>query len=432
MSSSTSLVRAELPVVDAEFVIHPAALMAAESSLTMPMPSMVFTTSAPLTMGVELELQLINVETQNLTTEADDLLRRLQKQPVAPHLKPEITQSMIEINSGVHARIDTLQPEMLMIRDALVTEAKRMNIGICGGGNHPFQRWNDRRIYPTDRFLAVAEKYGYLAKQFTVFGQHIHIGVESGDDAMYLTHSFSKYVPHFVALAASSPFYQDADTSFDSSRLSIVNAFPLAGHAPEVLRWDEFLNYFDKMFAAGAIASMKDFYWDIRPKPEFGTVELRICDTPLTVELACDLAAYAQTLAAWLLNDREHGASVYNISDLYLPYAINRFEACRYGLHAELIHAERVDGGINRMLGEEIMMTIQHLKPYAQTLGTEEALQRLSQMVFTNQNGARWLRERFRETDSMWDVVAAARRDEKGNTSKYERCGAKSAESTRW
>jgi glutamate---cysteine ligase / carboxylate-amine ligase len=402
--------RSDLPIVDADFfeIVSPTVKDASTQSLA-------FKSSAPLTMGVELELQLINVETQNLTTEADDLLRRVQKDAVAPHLKPEITQSMIEINSGVHARHETLLPEMLMIRDALVAEAKRMNIGICGGGNHPFQRWNDRRIYPTDRFLAVAEKYGYLAKQFTVFGQHIHIGVENGDDAMYLTHSFARYVPHFVALAASSPFYQDADTSFDSSRLSIVNAFPLAGHAPEVLRWDEFLNYFDKMQAAGAVSSMKDFYWDIRPKPEFGTVELRICDTPLTVELACDLAAYAQTLAAWLLDQRDRGASVFNIHDLYLPYAINRFEACRYGLGAELIHAERVDNGINRMLREEITVTIQALKPYAETLGTREALERIAMQVFNNQNGARWLRERYRESESMWDVVAAATERWKGN-----------------
>lgn len=367
--------------------------------------SLPFTTSAPLTIGVELELQLINVETQNLTTEADDLLRRLQKQPVAPHLKPEITQSMIEINSGVHARFDTLLPEMMMIRDALLAEARRMNIGICGGGNHPFQRWNDRRIYPTDRFLAVAEKYGYLAKQFTVFGQHIHIGVADGDDAMYLTHSFARYVPHFVALAASSPFYQDADTAFDSSRLSIVNAFPLAGHAPEVLGWGEFLNYFDKMSAAGAVSSMKDFYWDIRPKPEFGTVELRICDTPLTVGLACDLAAYAQTIAAWLLADRGRGASVFNVADIYLPYALNRFEACRYGFSGELIN---IESGIGRILGEDILAIIDTLKPFAATLGTEESLARIAHMVFTRRNGARWLRDRFADTDSMWDVVAGA------------------------
>jgi glutamate---cysteine ligase / carboxylate-amine ligase len=396
-----------LPVIDIEDVEASTALTVHTSAtFTQIEPhALAFTQSTPLTMGVELELQLINVETQNLTTEADDLLRRMSKHAVAPNLKPEITQSMIEVNSTVHSRFDTLLPELLGIRDALVAEAKRMNIGICGGGNHPFQKWNERRIYPNDRFLAVAEKYGYLAKQFTVFGQHIHIGVDNGDDAMYLTHSFGRFVPHFVALAASSPFYQDADTSFDSSRLSIVNAFPLAGHAPEVFEWNQFLRYFDKMADAGVVSSMKDFYWDIRPKPEFGTVELRICDTPLTVELACDLAAYAQTLAAWLLEDRSRGATYTNIEDLYLPYAINRFEACRYGLRAELVDMQT---GIGRMLAEDFMTTLGLIQQQALNLGTIEPLQRLSRMVLNDQNGSRWLRAQYKDTESMWDVVSRA------------------------
>ena len=361
-----------------------------------------FTPSTPLTMGVELELQLINVETQNLTTEADDLLRRTAKHKIAPNLKPEITQSMIEVNSSVHARFDTLQPELREIRDALVAEAKRMNIGICGGGNHPFQKWHERRIFPTDRFLAVAEKYGYLAKQFTVFGQHIHIGVANGDDAMYLCHSFARYVPHFVALAASSPFYQDTDTSFDSSRLSIVNAFPLSGHAPEVFQWEQFTHYFDKMQASGVVETMKDFYWDIRPKPEYGTVELRICDTPLTVDHAADLAAYAQTLAAWLLDDRDRGASEASVMDLYLPYAVNRFQACRYGIQAELIE---VDTATRKPLAEDFINTVAKLQRYAAQLGTGESLQRLSRLSLSGNNGALWLREQFKDCESMWEVV---------------------------
>lgn len=372
--------------------------------IILPHP-LAFTPSTPLTMGVELELQLINVETQNLTTEADDLLRRIAKHKIAPNLKPEITQSMIEVNSSVHSRFDTLQPEMREIRDALVKEAKRMNIGICGGGSHPFQKWNERRIYPTDRFLAVAEKYGYLAKQFTVFGQHVHIGVANGDDAMYLCHSFARYVPHFVALAASSPFYQDTDTSFDSSRLSIVNAFPLAGHAPEVFQWEQFIKYFDKMQASGVVETMKDFYWDIRPKPEYGTVELRICDTPLTVDHACDLAAYAQTLAAWLLDDRRRGVSEASVMDLYLPYAVNRFQACRYGIQAELIEVETAS---RKPMAEDFINTVAKLQWYAAQLGTGESLQRLSRLTLSGNNGAVWLREQLKDCESMWEVVERA------------------------
>ena len=100
------------------------------------------------------------------------------------------------------------------------------------------------------------------------------------------TTRFSRYVPHFIALAASSPFYQGVDTAFDSSRLSVVNAFPLSGTMPWARDWEEFNAYYDRMHGLGIVQSMKDFYWDMRPKPEYGTVEIRVCDTPLTVDRA--------------------------------------------------------------------------------------------------------------------------------------------------
>ena len=156
-----------------------------------------------------------------------------------------------------------------------------LNLRVAGGGSHPFHDWADRRIFPTGRFRSILERYGYLAKQFTVFGQHIHVGCPGGDDAVYLIHMLTRYVPHFIALSAASPFYQGEDTQFQSSRLTSINAFPLAGHMPFVRDWAEFLEYYDKMRGFGIVASMKDFYWDIRPKPEYGTVEIRVCDTPL-------------------------------------------------------------------------------------------------------------------------------------------------------
>ncbi len=173
------------------------------------MPVLDFTQSQPLTFGVELELQLVNTSDYNLAADADDLLRRAADDGGAGELKPEITQSMIEINSSVHERYEPLLAELRATRDSLSAHARKMNVAIAGGGTHPFQKWSERKIFPTERFLSVSEKYGFLAKQFTVFGQHIHIGCASADDAIYLNHAgFIRYVPHFIALGASSPFYQ--------------------------------------------------------------------------------------------------------------------------------------------------------------------------------------------------------------------------------
>src|SRR3970040_699016 len=190
------------------------------------------------------------------------------------------------------------------MRQAVVRESGVLNVRVSGSGSHPFHDWADRRIYPNERFRYVVERYGYLAKQFTVFGQHIHVGCPGGDEAIYLTHMLTRYVPHFIALSAASPFYQGEDTSFQSSRLTAVSAFPLAGHMPFVADWAQFTDYCGGMKQCGIVASMKDFYWDIRPKPEYGTIEIRVCDTPLTVGRAAQLAAYAQALAAYYPAER--------------------------------------------------------------------------------------------------------------------------------
>ena len=138
---------------------------------------------------------LVNTRDFNLAPDADDLLRRATREAPGGELKPEITQSMVEINTSVHERYPELLAELLGMRDVLAGHARKMNVAICGGGTHPFQKWSDRKIYPTERFLSVSEKYGFLAKQFTVFGQHVHIGCASADDAIYLNHALIRYVP---------------------------------------------------------------------------------------------------------------------------------------------------------------------------------------------------------------------------------------------
>jgi carboxylate-amine ligase len=357
-----------------------------------------FKTSEPLTFGVELELMVLNTRDYNLSRGAPDLLARLAKTPLPSEVKPEITESMIEVNSAVHRRFAELRDELARTRDGIVDAAGRLNLAVSGGGSHPFHQWSDRRIFPTERFLKVSSLYGYLAKQFTVFGQHIHIGVESSNDAVYLTHRMARYIPHFIALSASSPFYQGEDTSFETSRLHAVSAFPLAGHMPEVASWDEFNRYFDEMAGYGIVASMKDFYWDIRPKPEYGTMEIRIGDTPLTVAGAAELAAYAQTLAADLLRERRTDP----IAPHYLVYGYNRFQACRFGFEAML-----ADPGAHThiRLREDLMATLMRLQRLGDELGTTDALRALGDRADRESNDSRWLRERFAETRNLSDVV---------------------------
>ena len=273
-----------------------------------------------------------------------------------------------------------------------------MNLRMAGGGSHPFHELSDRRIYPTERFEHILEVYGYLAKQFTIFGQHVHIGVPNGDEALYLTHIVSRYVPHFIALSASSPFQQGEDTSYQSSRLNTVSAFPLSGQVPFVRSWSEFLEYFNKMRGFGIVESMKDFYWDIRPKPEYGTVEIRVFDTPLTVERAAALAAYVQALARYILCGRPLPPS----REVYMVYNYNRFQACRYGLRGKLVDAYSQR---HVTIKEDILDMLRVIAPHAAELGATAALEQLMADVVTERSDAGWLREAYRSRGSLNDVA---------------------------
>jgi glutamate---cysteine ligase / carboxylate-amine ligase len=357
-----------------------------------------FNSSKPLTLGVELELQLVNRRDYNLTRAASDLLRRLSRVNHGFDIKPEITESMIEIATGVHTHIDPLLEELEKIRELLLSHAEKMNIGICGGGAHPFQHWDDQRIYNAERYQLVSELYGYLAKQFTVYGQHIHIGCPNGDAAVELGNFLGSYLPDFIALAASSPFYQGVDTAFQSSRLTSVNAFPLSGRMPGFSNWAEFTAYFEKMKSLGIVESMKDFYWDLRPKPEYGTIEIRVCDSPLDIRTAAILAAYAQALAAECFAGPTQGPH----PNAEKVHSYNRFQACRFGLKGRVI--DPVTGSV-ASLGERIDHTLNRIAPWFEKLDCPWALRALQEKISAPQEDADWLREIFAESASLPEMV---------------------------
>ena len=359
---------------------------------------MEFKQSGTCSVGVELELQIVNSRDYDLARDAADLIGLIEKTPHPGAVKPEITESMIELNSSIHSGHASLVAELKVIRNAVTQAAQRLNVRIAGGGSHPFHMWTDRRIYPTERFNHLLMLYGYLAKQFTIFGQHVHVGCPDGDAAIYLTHILSRYVPHFIALSASSPFQQGEDTAYQSSRLNTVSAFPLSGQIPFVHSWKEFLEYFERMRSYGIVESMKDFYWDIRPKPEYGTVEIRVFDTPLTVERAALLAAYVQTLARHILTDRPRPPS----RDVYVLYNHNRFQACRFGLEGRIVDAyERRQVSLK----DDILDTLTVIAPHAAEPGNSEALAQFRADITAGRTDANWLRQAHRDRGSLNDVA---------------------------
>ena len=360
-----------------------------------------FQKSAALSLGVELELQLVNTHDYDLAPYAEDMLRLMAKVPLPGAVVPEMTSSMIEISTGVCQSSSEVLGQLSQIRDALVKSADKLNIAVVGGGTHPFQQWHERRIYDKPRFRELSELYGYLSKQFTIFGQHVHVGCPDADTALLTLHRMSRYIPHFIALSASSPYVQGQDTAFDSARLNSVFAFPLSGRAPFALSWDEFTVFFNKMTHTGVVKSMKDFYWDIRPKPEFGTIEIRVFDTPLTVERATALAGFVQSLASWFMHEQPFMPG----EDDYLVYTYNRFQACRFGLDA--VYVDPASGG-HMPLREHILMTMSQIERHAASVGASAGIHLLRSSVERGENDARWLREKQGEEHLLAEVIRQA------------------------
>jgi glutamate---cysteine ligase / carboxylate-amine ligase len=360
-----------------------------------------FSQSAALSLGVELELQLVNTHDYDLAPYSDEMLRLMAKIPLPGSVVPEMTSSMIEISTGVCHSCTEVLGQLSQIRDALVRCADKLNIACVGGGTHPFQQWHEQRIYDRPRFRQLSELYGYLSKQFTIFGQHVHVGCPDADSALLMLHRMSRYIPHFIALSASSPFVQGQDTQFDSARLNSVFAFPMSGRAPFTLSWDEFGKWFAKSTRTGVVKSMKDFYWDIRPKPEYGTIEIRVFDTPLTVERAAALSGFVQALAAWFLEEHPFVPE----EDDYMVYTYNRFQACRFGLEAVYVEPQ---SGEQVPLREHILRTLEQVREHAGRIGAGAAIELLREHTEAGGNDARWLRDTHAHERLLAEMVRQA------------------------
>ena len=288
-------------------------------------------------MGIELELMVLDRLTYDLLPAAPDILRLLDAREKAWVATPEITTSMLEVATSILGGYGEAAAQLEEIRAAVQSAAFQVGAAISGGGAHPFQKWAQQRIYPKARYRASAKKFGYLAKLFTVFGMHVHIGVPSADEAIRVTAWLTQRAPLFIALSANSPCWQGEDSGFCSSRSNVVGAFPMSGTMPpEIHSWEQFERYFERLAGHGIVGSIKDFYWDVRPKPEYGTVELRVLDTPLRPAYAAALASYARELCIEV-----HGQPGRWPADSSRElYVWNRFNAAKDGVDGIWINPE--------------------------------------------------------------------------------------------
>ena len=358
-----------------------------------------FLISLPNTLGIELELQLIDPFSRNLVPAAPRLLESLVNHKFASQVKPEITTEMIEVNSSIHVDPRGLLLEMHEIRDSLCKEALKIGIELSGGGIHPFARWQNFNISSSSWCQHLEMKYGYLARKNTVFGLHVHVGVTSGDESIALTRKLLPYIPHLIALSASSPFFEGVDTAYDSCRPHGFGIAPTTGYLPEnITTWREYKSHISFLMANGWISSQKELYWDIRPKEEFGTVEIRICDTPLTVERACQVAAFCQALCLSVSEQPDPGPIT------WIAYNHNYFQASRFGLDGSYLGSD----GKSVNLRDHLYGVFEAISPIASRFRSTNLINSLWSAIKSDGNDSAWLRRHYKRTNDLAAVVACS------------------------
>ncbi|HYE33986.1 carboxylate-amine ligase [Methylocaldum sp.] len=286
------------------------------------------------TLGIEIEFQLLDPETFDL---ADGILPLLQSYPEEPCIKPEFTQSTVEINSHVCADIEELRSDITSLVKELKRRCEGLHLALCGAGTHPFSL-RPAAVTPLPRYIEMERRMVYLAHTLKTYALQVHVGMPSGDAAVVVMSLLKPYLPILLALSASSPFWQGQDTGFASFRQRVLAAMRDYGLPPSFTSWRHFAECFENLRAAGAAHVIRDFHWDIRPSPHYGTLEVRVMDVQPTLKETFMLAALIQTLLVYLQRSWQQNEPVYpSMLQHWWAQKENCFRASHLGVEAEII-----------------------------------------------------------------------------------------------
>lgn len=367
-----------------------------ERPTTQPLPTE-FKSGGFLTLGVEVELQVIDKQSLNLVPLADELLKRASKD--IDNLHPEFYRSTLEIVTGKCNNVHDVYKDLKSSFDKIMPHADQMGLVLSTTGSHPFARYLDCEISDTPRYREMIDRNQWLTRRMTVYGLHVHIGMRNGDECMRFNNFFLRFVPHLLALSASSPFWQGHDTGLAAHRPSTYEALPTAGMPYPINSWTEFEQRYETLVRCGAIQSLKDLWWDIRPSPRYGTLEIRVCDGPASLAEANAIVAFIHTMAAWFT---DHGNWIEQVvqSPLWIARE-NKWRAMRHGLNADYITDI---SGSTKPLREDILEWIDRLQPYIEQFGYQDYIQDL-RMIVVRGNSSERQHAIFEQTGSLEEIV---------------------------
>jgi carboxylate-amine ligase len=362
---------------------------------------LVFHSSPATTLGVELELQILDRETGDLAPGAVRILEACAADGIEG-VSAELMQSMLEIKTGVCANVAGVRSQLLPLVTRVRNIATSMGYELAMAGTHPFHRMGQSVVFPDERHQRIQDRLAWMIHQRVVFGLHVHVGMPDGEMAIGVMNALVCHLPHLVALSANSPFWQGIDTGLASCRTALYRSLPHSGVPRYFSRWKDFRNYFRVMRDCEAIQSTKDVYWDVRPRPDFGTIEIRVCDMPPTLATTLGIVALIRTLVISTQRLFEERPQLRR-GDMRRHWIAgeNKWLATRFGLDAMYV---RTPAGKRRPLALDLAERIDHLTPIARESGDYPFLVRLLP-IDKFESGADRQRRIYRETGNWKSVI---------------------------
>jgi carboxylate-amine ligase len=324
-----------------------------------------FAQSDRSTLGIEWEVAIVDRQTGDLANVADVVLEALRGEDGEPHprITGELLRNTVELVSGVHTTVRDavadLQDQLRQVRE--ITDP--MGLDLVCSGTHPFAQWYDQSITDKERYHRLIDRTQWWGRNMMIWGIHVHVGIEDRDKVLAILNSLLDYYPHLQALSASSPFWGGVDTGYASNRALMFQQLPTAGLPPQFGAWANYEEYVDDMMRTGVIDDHTEVRWDIRPSPQWGTLEMRACDGLSSAEEIGAVAALIQCLVEHLSTRLDQGEDLPTMQPWYVRE--NKWRAARYGLDAEIILDS---AGAERLVTDDIRDLLVTLAPVAERL----------------------------------------------------------------
>ncbi len=357
-----------------------------------------FEESRDFTVGIEEEFQLLDPETLALTHRFEEL-QAAARRSLGDRIRGELIASEVEICTAQNIDMAAAESDLLDKRQRLFETAGDLGIRLCASGTHPFADWRDQRILDTPHYRAVEERLRYCAWRNTTFGMHVHVGISGAERVIAAFNAMRGYLPQVLALSANSPFAEGRYTYLHSTRTQLFTKFfPRCNIPGPFAGWDDYVDYVQALFAAGSIDEVTQIWWSVRPHPQFGTLEVRICDCQSNVNDTLAVAALVLATAARLARDYDEGATLPVMSVNQVEE--NFWRAIRYGLDGGLVdYGRRCEVPTK----EAVDSLLEYTRPLHRELGLGRFMDRVAD-VLERGNGAQRQIRLYRESGDVFEV----------------------------